>query len=204
MLLEKEDYLSAGVNIGMRRRVEDMKPFIYRVKKNKLAVIDLEKTDERIETAGKFLANYEPEDILVISRKAIGHKPVVKFAEATGAEDIFGRFMPGTLTNPNNDDFMEPKVVIVTDPIEDKQAAGEAVEAKIPVVALCDTVNKLEYIDYAIPANNKGRKSLAVIYYLLAREYLKNRGEIESDDDFDYEIEDFEADESAEPDEDEE
>ncbi len=198
MLIEKEKYLSAGANIGTRRRVEDMKPFIYRVKKNKLAIIDLEKTDNRIEIAGKFLARYEPEDILVISRKEIGQKPVVKFSEATGAENIYGRFMPGTLTNPNNDDFQEPKIVVITDPIEDSQAADEATDARIPVVSLCDTVNKLDYIDYAIPCNNKGRKSLALVYYLLAREYLKNRGEIESDEDFDYEIEDFEADESVE------
>ncbi len=202
MLLDKEKYLSSGVNIGTRRRVEDMKPFIYRVKKNKLAIIDLEKTDKRIETAGKFLANYEPEDILLISRKEIGHKPIVKFAEATGAKKIFGRFMPGTLTNPNNENFIEPKVIVITDPIEDKQAAGEAIEARIPVTALCDTVNKLDYIDYVIPCNNKGRKSLAVVYYLLAREYLLNRGVIDSRKDFNYEIEEFEADESAEPDED--
>ncbi len=201
MLIEKEKYLSAGVNIGTRRRVEDMKPFIYRVKKNKLAIIDLDKTNERIEIAGKFLSRYDPEDILVISRKEIGHKPIVKFSEATGARNIYGRFMPGTLTNPNNDDFIEPKVIVITDPLEDSQAADEAIEARIPVISLCDTVNKLEYIDYAIPCNNKGRKSLAVVYYLLAREYLKNRDIIDSDDDFGFNIKEFEADESAEEEE---
>ncbi len=195
MLLDKEEYLSSGVNIGMKRRVEDMEPFIYRVKKNKLAIIDLEKTDERIETAGKFLAQFDPEDILIISRKEIGQKPVVTFAEATGANRIFGRFMPGTLTNPNHEDFTEPKVVMVTDPVEDGQAADEAVEARVPVISICDTVNRLEYIDYCIPANNKGKRSLAVVYYLLAKEYLKNRGEIDSDDEFGFEIDDFEAEE---------
>jgi small subunit ribosomal protein S2 len=193
MLIDKDDYLEAGVNIGMRRKVEDMKPFIYRVKKNKLAIIDLEQTDERIETAGRFLAQYDPEDILVISRKEAGHEPIVTFAEATGAERIYGRFMPGTLTNPTNEDFREPELVVVTDPVEDKQAVREAVQAHIPVVAICDTVNKLEYIDYCIPANNKGTRSLAIIYYLLAREYLKNRDMLEDDDAFEYTIDDFEA-----------
>ncbi|MDY6771618.1 MAG: 30S ribosomal protein S2 [Candidatus Nanohaloarchaea archaeon] len=193
MLLDKDDYLEAGVNIGMRRKVEDMEPFIYRVKKNKLAIIDLEQTDERIATGAHFLAQYDPEDILVISRKEAGHEPIVTFAEAVGAERIYGRFMPGTLTNPTNEDFREPELVVVTDPVEDKQAVREAVQAHIPVVAICDTINKLEFIDYCIPANNKGTRSLATIYYLLAREYQKERGELDSDDDFDYTIDDFEA-----------
>jgi small subunit ribosomal protein S2 len=193
MLIDKEEYLSAGVNIGMRRKVQDMEPFIYRVKKNKLAIINLDESDNRIETGATFLSKYDPEDILVISRKEAGHKSIVTFAEATGAQRIFGRFMPGTLTNPNSDEYIEPEIVVVTDPIEDKQAVKEAVEAHIPVVAICDTVNKLENIDYVIPANNKGTRSLAVVYYLLAREYLKNRGELEEDEEFDYMIDDFET-----------
>ncbi|MDY6777946.1 MAG: 30S ribosomal protein S2, partial [Candidatus Nanohaloarchaea archaeon] len=150
MLINKEEYLSAGANIGMRRKVEDMEPFIFRVKKNKLAIIDLEQTDERIQTGARFLSRYNPEDILVISRKEAGHKPVVTFAEATGAKKIFGRFMPGTLTNPDNDEFMEPEIVVVTDPKEDGQAVKEAVNAQIPVVAIADTVNSLSNIDFAI------------------------------------------------------
>lgn len=201
MLLDKEEYLSAGLNIGMRRKVEDMEPFIFRVKKNKLAIIDLEQTDERIQTAARFLSEYDPEDILVISRKEAGHKPVVTFAEATGAERIYGRFMPGTLTNPMSDDYIEPEVVVVTDPKEDKQVVKEAVNARIPVVAIADSVNKLEYIDLAIPANNKGTRSLATIYYLLAREYQKHRGEIEDDDEFEYTIDMFEAEDVADEDE---
>lgn len=200
MLLDKEEYLSAGLNIGMRRKVEDMERFIFRVKKNKLAIIDLEQTDERIQTAARFLSEYDPEDILVISRKETGHKPVVKFAEATGAERIYGRFMPGTLTNPKSDDYIEPEVVVVTDPKEDKQVVKEAVNARIPVVAIADSVNKLEYIDLAIPANNKGTRSLAVIYYLLAREYQKYRGELEDDDDFEHTIDMFEAEDVSEDD----
>ncbi|MDY6788337.1 MAG: 30S ribosomal protein S2 [Candidatus Nanohaloarchaea archaeon] len=198
MLMDRDEYLSAGVNVGMRRKVEDMEPFIFKVKNNKLAIIDLEKTDERIETAGKFLSNYDPEDILVVSRKKIGQKPVVKFAEATGAQKIFGRFMPGTLTNPNRETFVEPDVVVVTDPIEDRQAIDEAADARIPVVAICDTVNSIEDIDLVIPANNKGARSLALVYNLLAQEYLKNRGEIESADDFEFSIDDFEAEEVEE------
>jgi small subunit ribosomal protein S2 len=200
VLIDKEEYLSAGVNIGRKRKVEDMQPFIFRVKKNKLAIIDLDQTDERIGTAGKFLAQYDPEDILLISRKEIGHRPIVQFAEATGAERIYGRFMPGTLTNPNSDEFTEPELVVVTDPVEDKQAIKEALRAHVPVVAICDTANQLEHIDYVLPANNKGKRSLAVVYYLLAREYLKNRGSIEDDGAFDYTVDDFEEEDVDESD----
>ncbi len=195
MLTAKENYLEAGVNIGSRQQVKDMEPFIFQVKKNNLAIIDLDRTDDRIQKTAELLANYEPDDVLVVSRKHIGHKAVVAFAEATGAQRIFDRFMPGTLTNPNSDDFMEPEILVVTDPEEDRTAVVESVDANIPVVAIADTGNSLEYIDYVIPGNNKAAGSVAQIYYLLARETLKARGVIEDDDDFDYTVDDFRAEE---------
>ncbi len=198
MLVDKEQYLEAGINIGTRRNVKDMEEFIFRVKKNNLAILDIDKTDERIEQAAQLLANYEPEDILLVSRKANGHKAIVQFAEITGAQRIYGRFMPGSLTNPNSNEFTEPEIVLVTDPEEDFLAVEESVKANIPVMAIADSSNSLDYIDHVIPANNKGRRSIALIYYLLAREYLKERGEIAGEEEFDYEIEDFEADEDAE------
>lgn len=191
ILVDRETYLSKGVHIGMRAKSKDMEPYIYRVKKNKLAIIDLEKTDERIKQAAQFLSKFDPEEILLVSRKEEGWKPIVKFSEVTGAEEIYDRFMPGVLTNPNSDKFMEPKVVVVTDPLEDKQAVKEAVDAKIPIVAICDSANTLEFIDLVIPGNNKGKKSLGMIYYLLTREYLKATGEIEEDDEFELSVEDF-------------
>ncbi len=197
MLVDKEAYLEAGINIGTRRNVKDMEEFIFRVKKNNLSILDIDKTDERIKQAAQLLANYEPEDILLVSRKANGHKAIVHFSDITGAQRIYGRFMPGSLTNPNSNEFTEPEIVLVTDPEEDFLAVEESVKANTPVIAIADSSNSLDYIDHVIPANNKGRRSIALVYYLLAREYLKARGEIESDEDFDHEIEDFEADEDA-------
>lgn len=191
ILVDREKYLSKGVHIGMRAKYKDMEPYIYRVKKNKLAIIDLEKTDERIKQTAQFLSKFDPEDILLVSRKEEGWKPIVKFAELTGAKRIYDRFMPGILTNPNSDKFMEPKAIVVTDPVEDEQAVREAVDAKIPIVAICDSANRLEYIDLVIPGNNKGKKSLGLIYYLLTREYLKNVGEIDEDGEFDFDVEEF-------------
>ena len=175
----------------MRNKSKDMESFVFHVKKSRLAIIDVEQTDKRLEIAGKFLARYKPEDILVVSRKENGFKPIKKMEEICGVKTIAGRFLPGMLTNPNSKEYIEPRIVVVTDPDEDKQAIKEALAAKIPVIAICDTGNSLKYIDFVIPANNKGKKSLGLIYYLLTRQYMLNRGLIKSEKDFKYSIEDF-------------
>ncbi len=186
-LIPKQDYLSAGIHIGMKSRTKDMKKFVYKVREDGLAVLDLKTLDERLRVAAKFLA--DKKKILVVGRKLNSHLPIKKFAEAVKCDFIIGRFMPGTLTNPNYEKFMEPDVVILTDPLSDYQALKEALNSRIPIIALCDTFNETRNIDLVIPCNNKGRKSLGVIYWLLAREILKGRGEKE----FKYKLEDFTA-----------
>ena len=188
-LTDRNDYLSAGVHIGMRMKTKGMAPFIFKTRPDGLSVLDIEKTDERIKIAAKFLAPYK--DIMVVCRKANGAKPVKKFAEVVGAKAVTGRFLPGTLSNPNLDYYTEPDVIIVTDPIADKQAVKEAADKRIPIVAICDTYNDLEFVDLVIPANNKGKKSLGLIYYLLAREILKARGEISKNEEFKHTLDEF-------------
>jgi len=191
-LVPLDQYLAAGVHIGTQQKTQDMKKFIYRVRQDGLYVLDVRKTDERLRVAGKFLAKFDPESILAVSVRLYGQKPVKKFGEVTGARAIPGRFLPGTMTNPQVKNFFEPEVLIVTDPRADHQAMKEAVEIGIPIVALVDTENFLSYVDLAIPTNNKGRKALALIYWILAREILYNRKEIESREDFKVPVEDFE------------
>jgi len=191
-LVPLDQYLAAGVHIGTQQKTQDMKKFIYRVRQDGLYVLDVRKTDERLRVAGKFLAKFDPESILAVSVRLYGQKPVKKFGEVTGAKAIPGRFLPGTMTNPQVKNFFEPDVIIVTDPRADHQAMKEAVEIGIPIVALVDTENFLSYVDLAIPTNNKGRKALALIYWILAREILYNRKEIESREDFKIPVEDFE------------
>jgi small subunit ribosomal protein S2 len=99
------------------------------------------------------------------------------FAQAIGAQQIVGRFIPGTLTNPNLSSYIEPRVIFVTDPQADSQALSEAVKTGLPVIGICDTNNHLRNVDFCIPANNKGRRSLALVYWLLSREILKARGD---------------------------
>ncbi|MEF8878924.1 MAG: 30S ribosomal protein S2 [Candidatus Thermoplasmatota archaeon] len=193
MMIPEETYLTSGVHIGTRQKTSDIQEFLYKVRNDGLYIINIEKTDERIKKAAKLIAKYNPENILAVSVRLYGQKPVSTMSKYTGINTLEGRFQPGTLTNPSGGNFLEPDMVIVTDPLADQQALQEAKNVGIPVVALCDSNNQLRYVDLAIPTNNKGRRALALVYWLLTRAILKEQGKIESYDDFEPEIEDFEA-----------
>ncbi|EHP83615.1 30S ribosomal protein S2 [Methanotorris formicicus] len=191
MLVPLDTYLASGIHIGTQQKTEDMKKFIYRVRSDGLYVLDVRKTDERLRLAAKFLANYEPEDILAVSRRIYTMGPLEKFGQITGIKTIAGRFVPGTLTNPAYKGFLEPEVLFISDPRVDRQALKEAIEIGIPIVGLCDTEHLTSFIDFVVPTNNKGRKAVSLIYYLMAKEYLKNRGVISSDDEVSFTYEEF-------------
>jgi len=193
MMVTEEIYMTSGVHIGTRQKTADIKEFIYKVRNDGLYIIDVKKTDERIKATAKFLAKYDPSKILVVSVRQYGQKPVRKLGEMTGIQVLDGRFQPGTLTNPNAKTFLEPEIILLTDPLADIQALHEAKNIGIPVIALCDTNNETKYIDYVIPTNNKGRRALALIYWLLARAILREQGKIQSDEEFTTTVEDFEA-----------
>jgi small subunit ribosomal protein S2 len=192
LLLPQDTLLSAGVHIGTRMRTKDMEQFIYRVRADGLFVLDVKKTDERIRVAAKFLARFEPSKIAAVAGRLYGQSPVEKFCEVVGATPIVGRFIPGMLSNPLHPDRLEPGVIIVSDPKADVQAVKEAASIGVPVIALCSTDNDFSFVDLVIPTNNKGRRALAVIYWLLARQILRERGEIPEDGDPEQTIEDFE------------
>jgi small subunit ribosomal protein S2 len=175
-LVPVEEYLAAGVHIGTQQKSKDMKKFIYRVRGDGLYILDIRETDERIKTAARFLSQFEAPNILVVTSRQYGQYPARKFAETIGGMAVTGRFIPGMLTNQNLNGYIEPQVVVVTDPIGDSQVIKEAVQSGIPIVALCDTNNMTSFIDLVIPTNNKGRKALSMIYYLLTREMLRLRG----------------------------
>ena len=188
LLIPVEDYLAAGVHIGTQQKTKDMERFIHRVRTDGLYVLDVSRTDERIRTAADFLANYDPEQVLVTSSRQYGRFPGEKFADAVGARARTGRFIPGTLTNPQYDGYIEPDVLVVTDPIGDSQAVKEAITVGIPVIAMCDSNNSTSNVDLVVPTNNKGRRALSVVYWLLANEVLDKRGAEPS-----YSLEDFES-----------
>ena len=193
LLVAEDIYLTSGVHIGTQQKSADMKDFIYKVRQDGLYVLDVKKTDERIRAAASFLARYDPKRVLVVSARQYGQKPAREFSKAIGAPAFAGRFVPGTLTNPANPGFIEPEVLVVTDPSADKQALNEALNLGIPIVAMCDANNETRNVDLVIPTNNKGRRALACIYWLLTREVLLARGDLKDPADYKLEIEDFES-----------
>ena len=193
LLLPRDTLLSAGIHIGTRMKTRDMEPFIYRIRPDGLFVLDVQKTDERIKVAAKFIARFEPAKVAVATSRLYAHNPVSKFCELTGATPIIGRFIPGLLSNPLYVNRIDPEVIVVSDPRADAQAVKEASKVGIPIVALCSTDNEFAGVDLIIPTNNKGRRALAVIFWLLARQILRERGELSIDKDPAVAIEDFEA-----------
>jgi small subunit ribosomal protein S2 len=165
-----------------------MMRFVYRVRTDGLYVLDIQSTDERIRVASKLLSHYDPSRILVVSSRQYGQHPARMFSRALGTRAMLGRFIPGLLTNPQIHGFFEPDVVIVTDPAGDAQVLKEASSIGVPVIALCDTNNLISNVDLVIPTNNKGRKALSLVYWLLAREVSRLNGTP-----FNYEMTDFET-----------
>ena len=193
MMVSEEIYMTSGAHIGTRQKTSDIKDFIYKVRNDGLYIIDVKQTDERIKLAAKFINKFNPGNILVVSVRQYGQKPIRLLSKHTSIGVLDGRFRPGTLTNPNSKGFIEPDLLIVTDPLADAQALHEAKNIGIPVIGLCDTNNETKYLDMVIPTNNKGRRALALVYWLLTREVLKEQGKIKKYEDFKPTIEDFEA-----------
>jgi small subunit ribosomal protein S2 len=193
LLIPEDVYLTSGVHIGTQQKSADMKEFIFKVRSDGLYVLDVKKTDERIRVAAKFISRVEPARILIVSARQYGQKPAKIFGKAIGAMVVAGRFVPGSLTNPILPKFVEPEMLFVTDPAADEQALREALNVGIPIVGICDANNETKYVDLVIPSNNKGRRALATVYWLLTREVLKARGQLASDEDFKMTVEELEA-----------
>ncbi len=177
LLVPRMTYETCAVNIGTHQKSADMARFIESVRSDGLYLIDIAQTDQRIRDIAAFLGRFSIENVMVVSARQYGQRPARMFAEAVGARSSVGRFIPGTLTNPALRGYLEPDVLFVTDPASDQQAIREAISSGVPVVSICDANNNLRNVDLALPANNKGRQSLALIYWLLAREMLKAREE---------------------------
>jgi len=193
LLIDEDTFLTCGVHIGTKQKSKDMEPYVYKVRDDGLRILNVNMTSEKVVEAAQFLKDFDPKDVLVVSARQYGWKPATKFAESCGFECIAGRFTPGRLTNPEMRFFIEPKVILLTDPAADAQAFREATNINIPVIAMCDSNNLTTNVDIVIPGNNKGRRSLALIYWLLSRELLRIRGELDKDEDLEETIDDFEA-----------
>ena len=178
-LVNVESYLESGIQIGTRFKTKAMSEYIHKVNpKNGVAILDIQKIDQKLKEGAAFLSKYNPEDILVVCRRENGWKAAKKFAETIGAKYFVGRYPAGIITNPQLDTFIEPKVMFVADPRGDKNAVHDAYLIGIPLIALCDSNNTFQKVDVSIICNNKGSKSLGLVYWALTNAYLKNKGKV--------------------------
>jgi len=189
-LVPNDTYLKAGIHIGTKFKTKFMEDFIYKTRTDGLSVLNVQKIDERIRVMAKFLSQFKPEEILVVSRRENGWLPVKVFGKALGVKYFTGRYPPGTMTNPNLKHYIEAKVLVVTDSWPDRNAVQDANKIGIPVIALCDTNNQANNIDLVVPCNNKGKKSLGLLFHIVAIEYLKLRGEY-NEKEFKFTVDDF-------------
>jgi len=191
--LSEKALLATGIRIGTPVRTKTMERFTARPRPDGLHMIDYTKTLERIDVAGKFIAKTGAPNTVVYTSREHATVAVEKFCELTGAMPLIGRFMPGTFTNPLYPGHLDAELVVVADPMSDTQAIVEAGKLGVPVIAVCDTDNITDDIDLVIPGNNRGRKAIAAIFWLLARATLTHSGLIASDQPMKYSIEDFET-----------
>lgn len=194
--------LSTGIRVGTPVKTKYMTKFIVKANPEGLYILDMNQARNRIEVAAEFIARTPISKVAVCSAREYGKTPVEKFCELTGAMPILERFMPGTFTNPLLPNYMEPELIFVTDPQADQQAVIEATRAGLPVIGIANSDNVTSKVDLVIPANNRGRKALATVYWLLAKAVLAKMNKINADeqpldkivyDGKEYVIDDFET-----------
>jgi small subunit ribosomal protein S2 len=191
--LSEKALLATGIRIGTQVRTKSMEQFTTKPRPDGLHLLDYSKTLHRIDVAGKFIAFVGPQNVVVYTSRDYGKVPVEKFCEVTKAIPVVGRFMPGTLTNPLFPGHLDVELIVVADPASDTQAIVEGGKMGTPVIAVCDTDNVTDDIDLVIPGNNRGRRSLATIFYLLARSVLTHSSLLTGDQQLKYTIDDFET-----------
>lgn len=189
----KKKILSTGIRVGTNVKTKFMIPFITKASPEGLYMLDLDITIEKIKTAAKFINRLGADNLIVCSGRQYAETPIEKFCEMLGAKKLLGRFMPGTLTNPSLPYYIEPKLVFISDPQVDEQAIIEATNAGIPIIGIANTDNLTSNLDVIIPANNRGRKALATVYWLLVRQILIEKGELKENESMKYDIDDFET-----------
>ena len=192
MPVKQELFLESGVHIGTKIRTNDMRKYIFKRRDDGLYILDLRQSAEKIMEAAKLVCQYRPEEVTVVASRIYSSNPASRFAQLTGVNVIKGRYVPGTMTNIQYQRFIEPKLVIVCDPKGERQAVNESKKTGVKVIGFCDSDNETKSIDLIVPVNNKGKRSLALVFYILSREVMMAQGSIKSYDEFKYDVSYFE------------
>lgn len=175
MLVPIEDYLKSSIHLGTRVITPDMRSYVYRRRADGLAVFNTALLDDKLREGGEYLANFSPEQIIVVCKREAGWKAVEKFAQTLGIKMFTKKYPSGVLTNTNLENFFETDLVLICDPWLDKNALSDANKIKLKVMSICDTNNFTQGIDKIVPGNNKSWKSLGMIFYLLTKMYIEKR-----------------------------
>uniref|UniRef100_A0A7S1J8A4 Small ribosomal subunit protein uS2 n=1 Tax=Eutreptiella gymnastica TaxID=73025 RepID=A0A7S1J8A4_9EUGL len=171
--------LACKVHLGTKNIVQPMERYCFARRKDGIHVFDLHMTWQKLILAARVIVAIEnPADVCAVSARPYGQRAILKFAQYPGAQYVPSRFTPGTFTNQIQDSFMQPRILLITDPRTDHQAITESSYVNIPVVAFCDTDSPVNYVDLAIPCNNRGQKAIGMMYWMLTREILRMRGTI--------------------------
>jgi len=189
--------LACHVHLGGEILDASMIRYVYKRNEKGVHIFDLRKTWEKLLLAARVIVAIEnPKDICVVALSPAGQpsyaqRAVLKFAHHIGCRSIAGRITPGTFTNQRQSHYMEPRLLIASDPRIDHQPIVEASYVNLPVIAFANSYHSLRGIDIAIPCNTTSKTSIALMYWMLAREVLRLRDSIPRDREWDVMVDMF-------------
>ena len=174
-----KNLIVAGCHLGGKKITKQMRKYVYTVRKDGIAIFDVNKIYEKIQVAARIIASVDPDSVISVSSREAGQRAVYKFGHFTKTQAVTGRWSPGMLTNQTTKKYVEPRLLIVSDPRTDYNAILESSYVNLPVIAICNSDNMLKYVDCAIPCNNRNNYSIAMIWYLLTKAVLEIKKEEE-------------------------
>ena len=174
-----KNLIIAGCHLGGKKITKQMRKYVYTVRKDGIAIFDVKKKKKKIQVAARIIASVDPDSVISVSSREAGQRAVYKFGHFTKTQAVTGRWSPGMLTNKTTKKYVEPRLLIVSDPRTDYNAILESSYVNLPVIAICNSDNMLKYVDCAIPCNNRNNYSIAMIWYLLTKAVLEIKKEEE-------------------------